>query len=81
MNTVVFTSLLIAASRVNAVPVDGIVPTLSPDPTIRCNWTGVAEAVRDIQSRRLNITVVVAQCANVCDMIYGSEILYDPNLA
>ncbi len=64
--------LLIMASIESAMPVNGDVTAPSLNSTTVCNWTSAADIVRAIQSRKLNTTQVVAQCDDVCKVVFGS---------
>lgn len=38
-----------------------------------CDWLSAQALVGDIQDKKLNVTNVVAQCINVCDIAFRSK--------
>jgi hypothetical protein len=69
-------SLMAAASSALAVPVGSIGVDTFSNPAISCDWSGAAyipaDIVGDIQTSKLNVTDVVTQCANVCNIVFAS---------
>jgi len=43
--------------------------------TISCNWLSATDVVRDIQAFELNVTDIVTQCADICQIVFQSNSL------
>jgi hypothetical protein len=41
--------------------------------SLSCDWISAAQLVGQIQADKLNVTDVVAQCANVCQVAFNSS--------
>ena len=41
-------------------------------PLLSCNWASAAQLVGQIQADNLDVTEVVAQCENVCQVAFNS---------
>lgn len=65
--------LMAVMGSVTAVHINSIAVT-PINSTISCNWSNATQVVGDIQAAKLNVTDIVAQCANVCDIAFASSI-------
>ena len=65
--------LIVAAFKSTiSTPVSNSVMAAAATSPMSCNWTVAAQVVGQIQADKLNVTDIVAQCANVCQVAFNS---------
>ena len=64
--------LMAVASSVLAIPVGSNGVDTFSNPSISCDWPSAADTMGDIQASKLNVTDVVTQCANICNIVFAS---------
>ena len=48
---------------------------MATNSTISCNWIDAVNIVADIQRFKLNVSDIVTQCANTCQVVFQSKSL------
>jgi hypothetical protein len=64
--------LAATASFAAVVAANGTELQLAANSSISCNWTTPQDLVTAVQAHNLSVPNIVAECVDVCDLVFGN---------